>query len=227
MDKKIIEQMRAELYDTRLCRSDFEKYDVESLEKNTEPFFWLVREHGTSLVKMGATEIARWFSKEHFRFEMFRNPKSPFESILYYKNYEHIKVFYWDGFDLRHVTMQEAINIYSNLVVPMFAKKMNEHPEEYEMRDKPLEIRFMSETTEKRYQADLKYAESLNDTSLQDCVNRLSRWCRKAVNHYIAISSDFSEHGYCFCEMVNDEPNINGGIIMSQYAEKNRWSTHT
>ena len=50
MDNKFIEQMRAELYDTRLCRSDFEKYDVEELKKNTEPFFWLVRECSTSLL---------------------------------------------------------------------------------------------------------------------------------------------------------------------------------
>lgn len=227
MDKKIIEQMRAELYDTRLCRSDFEKYDVESLKENTEPFFWLVREYGTSLVKMGATEIARWFSEEHFRFEMFRNHYAPFASISFFSKYECLKVFYWDGLELRRITMLDAGSIYDNLVCPMWSQQVKQHIEEYEMRDKPLEIRFMSETTEKRYQADLKYAESLNDTSLKDCINRLSRWCRKAVNHYIAIYSDFSEHGYCFCEMVNDEPNINGGIIMSQYAEKNRWSTHT
>lgn len=227
MEQKIIEQMRAELYDTRLCRSDFEKYDVESLKENTEPFFWLVREHGTSLLKIGPTEIAQWFSKETFRFEMFRDSHYLFEWISYYSNDKCAKIFYYDGLDLRRITMQEALNVHNNLVMPTWDLEVKKHPKEYEMRDKPLEIRFMSETTEKRYQADLKYAESLNDTSLQDCINRLSRWRRKAVNHYIAISSDFSEHGYCFCEMVNDEPNINGGIIMSQYAEKNRWSTHT
>lgn len=227
MDNKYIEQMRAELYDTRLCRSDFEKYDVEELKENTEPFFWMVREHGTTLLKIGASEIARWFSNECCRFDMFRNPDAPFGYISYYSNYEHLKIFYWDGLDLRRITMQDAANIYDNLVTPMWEQKIQQYPKEYEMRSKPLEIRFMSEETEKCYQADLKYAESLDDTSLQDCINRLSRWCRKAVNHYIAISSDFSEHSYCFCEMVNDEPNINGGIIMSQYAEKNRWSTHT
>lgn len=227
MKQEIIEQMRAELYDTCLCRSDFEKYDVEELKENTEPFLWMVREHGTTLLKIGASEIERWFSNERNRFDMFRNHDAPFICISYYSNYEHLKIFYWDGLDLRRVTMQEAANIYDNLVYPTWERQTKKHPEEYEMRDKPLEIRFMSEETEKRYQADLKYAEELHDTSLMDCVNRLSHWCRKAVNHYISISSDFTEHGYCFCEMVNDEPRINGGIIMSQYAEKNRWSTHT
>lgn len=227
MDNKFIEQMRAELYDTRLCRSDFEKYDVEALKENTEPFFWLVRECGTSLLKIGASEITRWFSNEWGRFDMFRHPDYHFSCISCYSNYEDLKVFYWDGLDLRRITMQDAANIYNNLVTPMWEQKIQQYPKEYEMRSKPLEIRFMSEETEKRYQADLLYAQGLDDTSLQDCVNRLSHWCRKAVDHYISISSDFTEHGYCFCEMVNGEPRINGGIIMSQYAEKNRWSTHT
>lgn len=227
MDKKFIEQMRAELYDTCPCRSDFEKYDVEKLKENTEPFFWMVREHGTTLLKIGASEIIRWFSNECCRFDMFRNLESPFCYISYYSNYEHLKIFYWDGLDLRRITMQDAANIYHNLVTPMWEQKIQQYPKEYEMCSKPLEIRFMSEETEKRYRADLLYAQELNDTSLQNCVNRLSRWCRRAVDHYVSISSDFTEHGYCFCEMINGEPRINGGIIMSQYVENNRWSIHT
>lgn len=219
--------MRAELYDTRLCRSDFEKHDVEELKNNTEPFFWMVREYGTHLLKIGATEITRWFSNEWRRLDMFRNPDYHFSYIFLYSNYEDSKVFYWDGLDLRRISMQDAVDIYDNLVMPMWWQKIQQYPKEYEMRIKLLEIRFMSEETEKRYQADLLYAQGLDDTSLQDCVNRLSCWCRKAVDHYISISSDFTEHGYCFCEMVNGEPRINGGIIMNQYAEKNRWSIHT
>ena len=42
MIPEIIEQMRKELYDTKLCISDFEKYDLKTLEKTNEPFFWLV-----------------------------------------------------------------------------------------------------------------------------------------------------------------------------------------
>lgn len=36
MKQEIIEQMRAELYDTCFCRSDFEKYDVEELKEDEE-----------------------------------------------------------------------------------------------------------------------------------------------------------------------------------------------
>ena len=227
MKQEIIEQMRAELYDSRLCRSDFEKYDVEELKENTEPFLWMAREHGTALLKIGSSEIERWFSNERNRFSMFRGHDAPFINISYYSNCEHLKLFYWDGLDLRRITVQDAASIYDNLVMPMWKQMVKRYPEEYEIRDKPLEIRFVCEETEKRYQADLLYAQELNDTSLQDCVNRLSHWRRIAVDHYISISSDFTEHGYCFCEMENGKPLINGGIIMHQNAEKNRWSIHT
>lgn len=227
MDNKFIEQMRAELYDTRSCRSDFENYDVAELSDSTEPFLWMVREYGTTLLQIGVSDITRWFSNESCRFYMFCEPYTPLDSISCYSNDEHIKIFYWDGLDLRRITIQDAANIYDNLVMPMLNQTIQQYPKEYEMRNEPLEIRFMGKETEKRYQEDLLYAQGLNDTSLQDCVNRLSRWCRKAVDHYIVISPDFTEHGYCFCEMVNGEPRINGAIIMNQYAEKKRWSTHT
>lgn len=53
MIPEIIEQMRKELYDTNLCISDFEKYDLKALENTNEPFFWLVRTHGTHLCFIG------------------------------------------------------------------------------------------------------------------------------------------------------------------------------
>lgn len=49
MIPEIIEQMRKELYDTKLCISDFEKYDLKTLEKTNEPFFWLVHTRNTSV----------------------------------------------------------------------------------------------------------------------------------------------------------------------------------
>lgn len=39
MIPEIIEQMRKELYDTKLCISDFEKYDLKTLERLMSHFF--------------------------------------------------------------------------------------------------------------------------------------------------------------------------------------------
>lgn len=57
MKKEIINQMRDELYDTKSCQHDFEKYDVEALAKTNEPFFWMVRELGTTLCNIGFPNI--------------------------------------------------------------------------------------------------------------------------------------------------------------------------
>lgn len=45
MEQLIIDKMRSELFDTRLCKQDFEKYDVAQLQDTDEPFLWMVREH--------------------------------------------------------------------------------------------------------------------------------------------------------------------------------------
>lgn len=58
MEQLIIDKMRSELFDTRLCKQDFEKYDVAQLQDTDEPFLWMVREHGTSLALIG--DLHKW-----------------------------------------------------------------------------------------------------------------------------------------------------------------------
>ena len=41
---ELIFKMRDELYDTHLCKQDFEKYDVQTISECCEPFLWEVRE---------------------------------------------------------------------------------------------------------------------------------------------------------------------------------------
>ena len=72
MIPEIIEQMRKELYDTKLCISDFEKYDLKTLEKTNEPFFWLVRTHGTHLCFIGPS-VESLFSSESNRFAIMKD----------------------------------------------------------------------------------------------------------------------------------------------------------
>lgn len=65
MIAEVIEQMRKELYDTHFCISDFEKYDLKELENTNEPFFWLVRDGGTSLCFIGPSMENLFFIREH------------------------------------------------------------------------------------------------------------------------------------------------------------------
>ena len=227
MKQEIIEQMRAELYDSRFCRSDFEECDVPALETYDGPFLWQVYCTGTRLLKISPECVENWYATERDRFCMFQHSDLPFSFFELQAGDDSVKTFYYDGESIKPVDIERARIIYRDADKCYHERMIAEHAEEFLNCNKPLEIRFMSEDTEKRYRESLEYAKSLGDTSLQDCVNRLSLWHRIAVNHYVVISYDFTEHGYCFCEIINDKPRINGGIIMSRHAEKNRWSIHT
>lgn len=230
MKQEIIEQMRQHLYDNRWCKYDFEKYDVVSLQSSNEPFFWLVRESGTVLVHIGTSTINKWFADEKLRMQIFQCHTAPISSIEYYvTNYrqQQMKIFYWDGYSFQQVQVHDVGSIYDNLIGATLASMMDKYADEVAICHEPLEIRFSSPETEKRYNESVEYAKSLNDTSLTNCVNRLSKYQRLAVNHYIQISSDFTEHGYCFAEMINEESRLYGGIIMNPDATMYRWSTHT
>ena len=92
MIPEIIEQMRKELYDTKLCISDFEKYDLKTLEKTNEPFFWLVRTHGTHLCFIGPS-VESLFSSESNRFAIMKDSLAIIASIVYWDDLDYNKYF--------------------------------------------------------------------------------------------------------------------------------------
>lgn len=99
MEQLIIDKMRSELFDTRLCKQDFEKYDVAQLQDTDEPFLWMVREHGTSLALIGPTQMDKMFHSESWRIALMKNPLDAIANILYW-NDETAKYFYWSGYEL-------------------------------------------------------------------------------------------------------------------------------
>ena len=92
MIPEIIEQMRKELYDTKLCISDFEKYDLKTLEKTNEPFFWLVRTHGTHLCFIGPS-VESLFSSESNRFAIMKDSHAIIASIVYWDDLDYNSIF--------------------------------------------------------------------------------------------------------------------------------------
>lgn len=84
MEQKIIEKLRSELNDTYWCKNDFEKYDIESFEGENEPFFFSIRENGTSLLFIGPS-LEYYLKDEANRFRVMRNPEWMINNILYYQ----------------------------------------------------------------------------------------------------------------------------------------------
>lgn len=225
MEQLIIDQMRSELFDTRLCKQDFEKYDTAQLLETDEPFLWMVREHGTSLALIGPTQMDKMFHSESWRIALMKNPLDAIANILYW-NDETAKYFYWSGYELCRIEKNELGIIYQRIWSGRIKKLQEEYPEEYAVINMPLEL-VMSLETEKQVCEAKIFAQSLNDDSLSNCLKRLSNWTRQAVNHKVEIYLDFTLHSFGFCEKINDKPNINGAVIFNPHATQNRWSIHT
>ena len=130
MIPEIIEQMRKELYDTKLCISDFEKYDLKTLEKTNEPFFWLVRTHGTHLCFIGPS-VESLFSSESNRFAIMKDSHAIIASIVYWDDLDYNKYFYWDGAQLQKVSKDKVISIFNNIWGSRIHQLSIQYPEEY------------------------------------------------------------------------------------------------
>lgn len=225
MIAEIIEQMRKELYDTQWCKNDFEKYDLKTLENTNEPFFWLVREYGTSLQMIGPTAIYELLQNESARLELMRNKYAILDLILYWNGNSN-KYFYWDGHELKAVGQNEIQEIFDNIWGKEIADLSEKYPEEANVVNQTLEL-VMHDEVRKRLDSELEFAESIGDNSLQNCLDRLTLYQRQAVNHCMQISTDFAPHSFGFVELINNQSRIVGGIIYSEYSKQNHWTIHT
>lgn len=225
MIAEVIEQMRKELYDTHFCISDFEKYDLKELENTSEPFFWLVRDGGTSLCFIGPS-MEKLFSLESIRFAVMKEPLANISNIVYWLDCNANKYFYWDGAHLQKVSKYKIISIFNNIWGSRIQQLSVQYPEEYAVINTPLKLKMSPEISE-RVKEVKDIASGLQDSSFEDCLKRLQKWDRYAVDQHIEIYGDFAKNSFGFSEVVNGEHKICGGIIMSPNATEKRWNIHT
>lgn len=209
MVNRIIEQMRSHLSENASCINDFEKYDIPEIMESLEPFFWSVRSYGTSLCHIGPTRMNRLFENEASRFQIFRDHDAPIAGIRYWNEG---KLFFFDGFQFVSISKDDVQCIYENIWHGEIERLKKKHPAEFEICNKPLEIR-MEECVAAKLDESMAFAKSIRNTSLEECLARLSKHSRFGVDHYITLMSDFSEHGYLFFENLNGTCRMNGGII--------------
>lgn len=225
MKQEIIDKMRSELYNTNLCQKDFEKYDVETLAQTNEPFLWMVREFGTTLCNIGFSKHLKLFNNECCRMVIMRDKIALIQSILYW-NDPSAKYFYYDGWKLHRIIKEEVRDIYMNVYEASINQMIEEHPEEANMAIQPLKLEIRESAREALEKAK-EFADSLNDTSLKDCLNRLTIYSRAAIDHVIEIYRDCAKYSFGFAERINGEYRICGGIIYAEYRTEKRWQIHT
>lgn len=227
MRQTIIDQMRNELYNNKLCIEDFEKYDRQMIdERDGEPFFWLVRPMGTHFVQIGPTAMRHFMENQACRFSWFRDRNAPIMSVTYWNEDPEFKYFFFDGLNLVRIEPDDVPEIFYNIWGNEYNLLKITHIEEFNMRDNILDVDMSDETREKYCEA-LDFADTLEDTSLYDCLSRLQHHARFSCDHKIKVYTDFAKLSFGFTEMIDGQPRLVGGIIYSEHSEKNRWSIHT
>ncbi|NDV63987.1 DUF4120 family protein [Bacteroides sp. 224] len=86
----------------------------------------------------------------------------------------------------------------------------------------------MKITNKEKFLEAREFAASIHDNTLQDCLDRLSRWEYNDPDHpkTIYIGGDFAEHSLSFREVYEDgRTGVCGGIIFhSASADQNNYS---
>lgn len=219
MKKDVIEKMQEIVSSLGIfCKTDFEM-DKETLSKTDSPFLWFVRKNGTWLVRLGVEYFYQEYDKEWNRLALFR--------YAYIWRFSEARCFYWDGYDFREIPVSKAQSVYDNIVGQVRLFLANKYPEEVKKCNTPLEIRFESKETEEEYNKSVAYAQSVGDSSLEDCIKRLSEHTRWAVDHFVLIKKGAFKYEYLFHEVVNGKVLFDGGIIMNPDVIESRWNIYT
>ena len=236
--KKIIDQMRQIV--SAKCNEygikDFETYDAKWAAETTEPFFFGVRESGTTFCSIGNTAMQQTFRKSVYRFQLFREESIPICSILYYKNWKDYDVYFFDGYELLPIRIDDVAKTYFNIWGNAINELKRDYAQEYEVRNKKLSLRIQSEKVDQIR----AMAKEMGDTTLEECIERLISKPRLSINHWVELSgeigskTDIRWYRWYFDENGNEVGDINGGICFhEEYTDKNgnvtpaHWSIHT
>ena len=186
---ELIFKMRDELYDTHLCKQDFEKYDVQTISECCEPFLWEVREYGTHLIGIGPTTILEWLATESLRMQIFRNLYAPISIISCQQPSNDRKLFYFDGLSFMQIGYDKVHELYDNLWANTIRKEFDKHPEEAEIASAPLKLVFSEGALQRKLECEKKQCE-LGNTSFTNCLKQISMTAIKVVEQFILEASN-------------------------------------
>lgn len=226
MKQEIINRLGTYVSDKYYAQSDW-KHDVDALQFKEEPFFWSARENGTTLDFIGDSIEQTLEENEYYRMMCMKDLYTPIawtlESLHISKP---IIILYWDGNDLRKITLDEIKPIFKGLWEERMNQLQHQYPKEWDARNKPIDIE-IDESAKVNFERASKLAEELEDDSFSRIIKRMQSWVRMGVNHKVVISNDFAKNSFYFCEVLNDNVRLNGGIIFYPEVTENRWHLHT
>ena len=226
--QELIEKMRSLLPNNRWAHSDFEidRGAIEKMDDSDLNFIWCVRLQGTDLQRLDKKYLTELLSSEGTRLMFMRNSVFQIKDMLDYDFERDGRWYMCDGNNLLKIDRYQALVAYNKAYQCDIERLKYRYPQEYLVRDKPLELVFFDGAKEK-LTAAMGQAALLDDSSLLDCLDRLQHWSRSAVDHKIEVDVDFASYSFGFCERVNGQQRICGGIIYHAGERDKHWCIHT
>lgn len=222
MGQEILEQMKSYLGDNGWQERDF-SIDQDALEGKNEPFVWLVRNSGTSLLLLGKSMEIK-MDGERFRMRVFKDKLFPIRNILFWAKNEDSRVYYYDYLDLREIRVEDVEKLYLSMWGDYIEELKERYRDELDALWKPIEV-IPKYDCRRHLEEQLTFAKSMNDESLQRIIDRLGNRERDAVDHKICLYKN-GQHEFYIAEKVNGEMTSSGEIVFHENKSDNRWEQY-
>lgn len=221
--QELIGKIRDILADKPKALEEFERYYVSKITENNPSYLLLgFSETWTDDYDLSPAQFEKGETVQQNRLmamRFWKKNENPyvvdFPQFIMYKNNK-----------LKIINRLEA-TYFINIEYQKFAKTcMVKYPEEYLICDKPLDIDWMGDS-KTRFHEVLELAKELGDSSLIECIDRVTRYSRVSDNQHIVVGSDFAPNSFSFAMETDGEVRLNGGIIFYASSDGKHWHIHT
>lgn len=200
------------------CQSDFEKYDTDYIKGNgvkAFPFLWMVAPSHTYLLKL-ANFKEEYFNNETLRYDI-AHKNSWFHAYLWPCCSEVKEDIYYVTLDgIRSISVEQARETVRDTITPVIKEWEQLYGEIPEKSKISVEIHGISLTNLKTLVQDCR---NHGNDSLMNCLRRFKNYRQIAKNHKISVRYSERYNEFSFCELVNDQQKLCGGIVFHGWPE--------
>lgn len=234
---KILQQMEAVVRKTmKNFQTDFYNYDKPRIENDNFklPAIWIVGESHTYCLELGNYK-EQFYENESVRYNYLydHNPYSHFTNTNNIKD----RWFLVTEEGLQPINRKQAEAAIKDYVNPAVQAWTAENGQLPKLTKVPVVLKNITIAELKALVAECR---AHGDDSLMDCLTRFHRYIRIAANQYVEVIYYRGWKEFQFCEYVNGERRLVGGIVFHgwpetgyqtngsiQLTQRYGWASHT
>ena len=226
MNKRITDAMAAIIEEKmEQFKSDFYKFDMDTLKDYDGCFVWSVTPKHTRLELLNVFDIVDYLKESEIHRFVFMGSSDLSLGYGVSDDAECFKsqVYMYDGICLRPISSVTLNAVLTAIEVNVKDKIFKLFPEEIKYWHKRVPIHF---SNRKVFSDFLQIARSEEGEKLLNCVRKFRSYRMNSMSHKIIIGSDFAPKSFSFHNDRGDGwGGYDGGIIYHEHLKD--WSTHT